>query len=61
MQKIEDDLFYQEERCRVVAMSQVKTVENYNRMHNIRLLGVKESVRQNDEGIVVGEKDFKRY
>ena len=39
-------------------MAQVETVENYNRRDNIRLLGVKESARQN-EGIPVGEKDSK--
>ena len=57
MQKIEDYLFHQEELCRLVAMAPAETVENYNRRDNIRLLGVKESARQNDEGILVGEKD----
>ena len=39
---IEDDLYYQEERCNVAAMSQAETVENYTRRDNIRISGVQE-------------------
>ena len=38
-------------------MAQAETVENYNRRDNIRLHGVEENARQNDEVIFVGEKD----
>ena len=57
MQKIENDPFYREERCRLVALAQAETVEKYNRWDNIRLLAVKESARQNHDWILVGQKD----
>ena len=37
---IEDNLYYQEERCNVAAMSQEETVENFTRRDNIRISGV---------------------